>query len=234
MDEIDVARKRLIEAGRVLEHQGHGDMTRGHVSIRVPGVPGQFLMKPHSVGFDEITLDNMLTFDLEGVVVAGTARPHSECFIHSEIFRARPDVNAVIHTHPTWTTALSVSGQTMRAINQGGAIFAGHLPVFDETMDLIRNQAMGRRVAACLGPHHAVLMRSHGVTLAGETIEQAVVLAVMLEEASRIQLLAAAAGADSWEFPAEDVARLRGNLMRPDQFVVNFEYLVRKVGRASF
>ncbi len=203
-------------------------MTRGHVSLRVPGRPEHFLMKAHSIGFDEITPANILTFDLEGVLVAGTARPHSERFIHSEIFRARPDVNAVIHTHPTHTVALSATGQEMRPSSQGGAMFTDALPVYTETMDLIRTQAMGRSLAACLGSHHAVLMRSHGVTMTGPSLEQAVVLCVMLEEAARVQLLAAAAGGDGWEFPPDDVARLKAKLMSPEQFTVNFAYLARK------
>ena len=71
-------------------------------------------MKPHSVGLDEITMDNILTIDLEGNVVAGTARRHSEVYIHSEIFKARPDVNCVIHTHPPYAVALSATSRTMR------------------------------------------------------------------------------------------------------------------------
>lgn len=233
MSEIDTAKRALIDAGRILEHQGHGDMTRGHVSVRVPGRPEHFLMKAHSIGFDEITPDNILTFDLDGVLVAGTARPHSERFIHSEIFRARPDVNAVVHTHPTHTVALSAMAQAIRPLSQGGAVFAGALPVYTDTIDLIRTPEMGRSVAACLGPHPAVLMRGHGVAMAGASLEQAVVLCVMLEEAARIQLLASAAGADDWEFPAEDVARLKRNLMSPEQFDVNFAYLARKARKGA-
>ncbi len=231
MNDLDTAKHALITAGLILHRQGHGDMTRGHVSIRVPGQPERFLMKPHSVGFDEITPDNILTFDLEGVLVAGTARPHSERFIHSEIFRARSDVNAVIHTHPTHSVALSSTGQPMRALSQGGALFAGSLPLYTGTMDLIRNQAQGRSVAECLGPHLAVLLRSHGVVMTGANVEQAVVLCVMLEEAARVQLLTMAAGGDGWEFPAEDVAKLKRNLMSPEQFVINFNYLARKARR---
>jgi L-fuculose-phosphate aldolase len=225
---LDAAKQALADAAMVLHQEGHGDMTRGHVSIRVPGRPDHFLMKAHSIGFDEVTPDNILTFDIEGVLVAGTARPHSERFIHSEIFRARPDVNAVIHTHPTHTVALSATGQPMRPMSQGGALFAGSLPYYTDTIDLIRNQAQGRSVAACLGPHMAVLMRCHGLAMTGASVEQAVVLCVMLEEAARVQLLASAAGTDGWEFPAEDVAQLKKKLMSAEQFAVNFAYLVRR------
>lgn len=230
---IDDAKRALIDAGLILHRQGHGDMTRGHVSIRVPGRPEHFLMKPHSVGFDEITPGNILTFDLDGVLVAGDARQHSERYIHSEIFRARPDVNAVVHTHPTHTVALSATGQKMRALSQGGALFADSLAVYTGTIDLIRSQEMGRSLAACLGQNLAVLLRHHGVAMTGTNVQQAVVLCVMLEEAARVQLLAMAAGTDGWEFPPEDVAKLRRNLMSPEQFIVNFDYLARQVRKAA-
>lgn len=224
------ARRTLIEAGAILAHQGQGDMTRGHVSIRVPGDPGHFFMKPHSVGLDEITEASILTIGLDGAVVAGTARRHSEVFIHSEIYRARPDVNAVIHTHPTHTVAFSATGHALRPLCQGGALFAGCLPSFAATMDLIRSPETGREVAEALGPHQAVLMRSHGLAMTGRTLEEAVIGCVMLEEAARVQLLAEAAGLDAPDFPPDDVARLRRNLMNQDQYAINFAYLARKAG----
>lgn len=233
MTNHDALRARLIEAGQILEAQGHGDMTRGHVSVRLPDQPGLFFMKPHSIGFGEITADNILTIGLDGAVVAGTARRHSEVFIHSEVFAARPDVMAVIHTHLVHAVALSVTGRPMRPFCQGGAVFADALPVFAGTMDLIRTAPMGQAVAACLGPHRAVLLRAHGVVMTGASLEEAVILNVMLEEAAQVQLLAEAAGATAPDFPPEDVARLRHNLTRPDQYAVNFDFLARKAAAVS-
>lgn len=229
----EATRRRLVEAGRILEAQGQGDMTRGHVSARAPGRPGHFLMKPHSVGFAEITEGNLLTITPDGEVAEGTGRRHSEVFIHSEIYRARPDVGAVIHTHPTHAVALSATGRPLRPLCQGGAVFAGErLPVFAETVDLIRTPEQGRSLAAALGPHRAVLLRAHGVVMAGATLEEAVVLLVMLEEAARVQLLADAAGGTVPEFPADDVALLRDRLTAPEQFVLNFDFLAREAARA--
>lgn len=233
MNDLDAAKQSLIDAGRVLEFLGQGDMTRGHVSVRVPGSEAHFLMKPHSVGLDEITPDNIVTFDLEGDLVAGTARPHSERYIHSEIYRVRPDIHAVIHSHPTHAVAFSNTGQKMLALSQGGAIFKDALGMFTDAIDLIRDKRAGAAVAKALGPHHAVLMRSHGIALGAGSLAAAVVLAVGLEEACRIQLLSTASGHDGWEYPEADVAALRHKLTRPDQFEVNFNYLVRRMRRAS-
>src|SRR5882757_8402074 len=103
----DEIKEQLVWAGKVLAAEGQADFTRGHISFRLPDDPSRFFMKPHSVGLDELTRENILTIDLDGNVVAGTARRHSEVYIHSEILRARPDVSCVIHSHPPYCVALS-------------------------------------------------------------------------------------------------------------------------------
>jgi L-fuculose-phosphate aldolase len=188
-------------------------------------------MKAHSIGLDEITLENILTINLEGEVIAGTAKRHSEVYIHSEIYRARLDVQAVIHTHSTYAVAFSCTGRPLRPLCQGGAAFANALGIYTGSIDLIRSQEMGRGVAAALGAHAAVLLKNHGVVMAGRSLEEAVVLLVMLENAAHVQLMAEAAGDLALDFPAEDVARLKANLMEPRQFPVNFDYLVRRAKR---
>ena len=110
----DKITQQLIWAGKVLAAEGQDDFTRGHISFRLPDASSQFFMKPHSVGLDEITMENILTIDLEGNVVAGISRRHSEVYIHSEIYKLRPDVHCVIHTHPPYSVALSATGRPMR------------------------------------------------------------------------------------------------------------------------
>src|ERR1700692_4093738 len=75
-------KKHLIMAGKVRVADGQDEFTRGHISFRLPDDPNLFFMKAHSIGLDEITLGNILTINLEGNVVAGTARRHSEVYIH--------------------------------------------------------------------------------------------------------------------------------------------------------
>jgi L-fuculose-phosphate aldolase len=227
------AKRKLIDGGLVLEGAGQADFTRGHISVRHPDQPNRFFMKPHSVGFDEITLDNILLIGLDGEVIEGTARRHSEVYIHSEIFRARVDVNSVIHSHPASVVALSATGRPMRPLSQPSALFVDALPVYDGSIDLIRTAEMGRDVAAALGAHRVVLMKNHGIAATGASVEEAVVTALMLEEAATIQLLAEAAGDIGPAFPPEQVAALKDKLMRPDQFAVNFDYLVRKAKRRT-
>ena len=92
----DDIKEKMIWAGKVLVNEGQDDFTRGHISVRLPDNPSLFFMKCHSVGLDEITAENILTIDLEGNVVAGTTRRHSEVYIHSEIFKVRPDISTAM------------------------------------------------------------------------------------------------------------------------------------------
>ena len=188
-------------------------------------------MKPHSLGLDEITLENILTIDLDGNVVAGTTRRHSEVYIHSEIFKLRPDVHCVIHTHPPYSVALSATDRPIRCYSQPGALFYEALGVYADTINLIRTHEMGAGVAKALGPHRAVLLKNHGVVVVGATIAEAVVGVIMLENAAMVQLTAEAAGDPAPEFPRADIEKLKHDIARPEQFVVNFDYLVRRLKR---
>jgi L-fuculose-phosphate aldolase len=224
-------KQQLIVAGKVLVAQGQDDFTRGHISFRLPDDPGRFFMKAHSLGLDEITPQNILTIDLDGKVVAGTARRHSEVFIHSEIFKARADVNCVIHTHPTYSIALSATGRPLKCYSQPGALFHDALGTYTDTINLIRSPAMGAGVARALGRGRAVLLKNHGVVVTGGSIAEAVIGTIMLENGAMVQLLAEAAGDLAPEFPRADIERLKNDIGQSEQFQVNFDYLVRRVKR---
>ena len=229
----DQARLRLIEAGLILDAAGQGDLTRGHVSIRVPGDAAHFFMKPHSQGLDEITPENIVVCNLDGEKVAGSGRRHSEVFIHSEIYKVRPDVMSVIHAHPTHAVAFSATGRALQPISQPSVAFADGLPTFSDSIDLIRTPALGAGVASALGRCKAVLMRNHGVAVVGTTIEEATVLAIMLENACQIQLLAQAGGGIGEMFGSDAVQRLHHDITRPEQYTINFDYLLRRVHRGQ-
>ncbi len=224
-------KEKMILAGKVLVAEGQDDFTRGHISVRLPDNPSLFFMKPHSIGLDEITRKNILIIDLEGKVVAGTSRRHSEVFIHSEILKARSDVNCVLHTHPRYSIALSSSARTIKPYSQPSALFYEALGLYTDTINLIRTHEMGAGVAKALGPHRAVLLKSHGVVVAGASIEEVVISVIMLENAAMIQMITEAAGEAAPEFLRADIEQLKHDIGRPDQFVVNFDYLVRRLKR---
>jgi L-fuculose-phosphate aldolase len=224
-------KEQLILAGKVLVAEGQDDFTRGHISFRLPDETNLFFMKAHSIGLDEITVQNILTIDLEGNVVAGTARRHSEVYIHSEIFKVRPDVNCVIHTHPTYSIAFSATGRALKCYSQPGALFYKALGSYTDTINLIRSQTMGAGVARALGNGRAVLLKNHGVVVTGATIAEAVIGTIMLENGAMVQLLVEAAGYPALEFSRADIEKLKADISQPEQFTINFDYLVRRVKR---
>ena len=231
MNVDEETRLKLIAAGSILDKAEQGDLTRGHVSVRVPGDATHFYMKPHSQGLDEITPENIVLCNLAGEKVGGGGRRHSEVYIHSEIYKLRPDVMSVIHTHPTHAVALSATGKALLPISQPAAAFSDGVGWFTDTIELIRSPELGAGVARALGPHKAVFLRNHGVAVVGASLDESTVLALLLEEACRIQLLAMAAGGAGAMFDDEQIARLHHSITRPEQYTINFDYLRRRVQR---
>src|SRR3954471_13115418 len=95
----EALRRKLINAGRVLTSQDQGDFVAGHVSVRLPDDPHRFLMKPATIGLEEMTPERIIPVGPDGGKLGGKMPRHNEVFIHSEVLRARPDVAAVVHTH---------------------------------------------------------------------------------------------------------------------------------------
>ncbi|HWP25053.1 MAG TPA: class II aldolase/adducin family protein [Xanthobacteraceae bacterium] len=224
----DALREKLIHAGRVLVDEGQGDYVWGHISARLPDGSGRFLMKPGCIGLEEMTPDNIIVCDIEGERVAGSWPRHNEVYIHSEVMRARPDINAVVHTHPEHAIAFSTLGKPLAAMSNDGTMFSAGVPIFSETTDLITDQPRGRAVAKCLGSGNVVILRNHGIVAAGRSIEEAVFLAVKLERACRIQMLAEAAGGPKLFVKEEDLAAKRSRTNRGDSHSNAFSYLVRR------
>ena len=224
----DKLRETLTNGGRVLVSEGQGDYVAGHITARLPGDKERFLMKPAGIGLDEMSPENIITVDLEGRKVGGTMPRHNEVFIHSEVLRARPDVQCVIHTHASHAVAFSSLGRPLLPVGNDGSVFTNGVPIFSETTDLIISQQRGKAVARCLGEHPALILRNHGIVTAGHCIEQAVWLALKLEQACRVQLLAEAAGGPKLLAEGTDLKKKSERANRSDLHTNVFNYLVRR------
>ena len=224
-------KQQLIIAGKVLVAEGQDDFTRGHISVRVPGNPKLFFMKAHSLGLDEITMKNILTIDLEGNVVSGSARRHSEVYIHSEIFKARADVNCVIHTHPTYSVAFSGTGHPMKAYSQPGAMFSGEVGVYTDTITLIRSHALGcrRRQGARQRPRGPAQEPWAGGDRENHRGGRGVIDHAGKRRANSAHGRSRRQPAP--EFPPDDIAKFKHEIGQPEQFKINFDYLARRVKR---
>lgn len=223
-------RQRLIDGGHILESEGQGDYCMGHISVRTEAAPERILMKAAAMGLEEMTPDNLVTIDIEGEKVAGEHKRHNEVYIHSEIMRVRPEIRSVVHTHAPYSVIFSSLGKPILPVGHNGAIFFEELPVFSETTDLIVTKELGRAVAGCLGENRALLLRNHGIVTAGRSIEEAVYLAIFLENACWMQVMAEAAGGPKLVTPPEE-ARAKKRIARPENQVNFFDYMVRRLRR---
>jgi L-fuculose-phosphate aldolase len=224
----DALADKLAQACQVLADDGQGDLIWGHVTARAPDRPDRLLMKPAGIGLEEMARDDAIIVDLGGEQVAGTRPRHVEVFIHTEVMRARPEVEAVVHTHPPHAVAFGSLCRPLLPIGHEGALFCDGLPVFDRTSDLIVTPDLGRAVAACLDGSNALLLRNHGIVTVGRSIEEAVMTAVLLEKACRVQLLAEHAGGAKATTSSEEARIKRERIYGAKSLQAAFEYCVRR------
>ena len=190
---------RLVLANRILYHQGVVDAF-GHVSVRHDRSPGHFLLA-RNMAPGLVRREDILTFDLDGSPLdAGARRIYLERFIHGEIYRARPDVQAIVHSHSPSVIPFGVTKQPLKPIfhmsgflGEGAALFEIR-DIAGDTDMLISNATLGAGLARSLGERSLVLMRGHGSTAVGSSLEQAVYRAVYAEVNARLQLQAVTLG----------------------------------------
>lgn len=227
MSTLDALKDAMVAAGRILVSEDQGDFIFGHVAARLPGDHERFLMKPHTIGLEELTPDNLITVNLDGEKVAGHMPRHIEVFIHSEILRVRADVQAVVHTHAPHATAFSALGRPLQPVGHDGAMFCDGLPVFSETSDLIVDQGRGKAVARALADKNALMLRNHGIVTVGRTIEEATILALFLERACKAQLMVEACGGPIHVSTDDDAQAKKGRIL--PQCAQVFDYLRRRL-----
>jgi ribulose-5-phosphate 4-epimerase/fuculose-1-phosphate aldolase len=174
----------------------------GHVSARDPANPDHFLMS-RSLAPALVTADDIMEFDLDGNAVDPRGRSvFLERFIHSEIYKARPDVMAVVHTHSPGVIPFGVSQVPLRAMFHNAAFLAAGTPVWDirkdfgETDMLVRDPSRGKSLAAALGDRPVVLMRGHGDATVGPSVKMAVFRAYYTDVDARLESQATALGGD--------------------------------------
>jgi ribulose-5-phosphate 4-epimerase/fuculose-1-phosphate aldolase len=191
----------IVIGSRVLAEFGVLDGF-GHVSARDPQNPGRFLMS-RSLAPALVTADDIMAFDLDGNAVDPRGRSvFLERFIHSEIYRARPDVMAVVHTHSPGVIPFSVSQVPLRPMYHNAAFLAAGTPVWDirkdfgETDMLVRESSRGKSLAEALGDKPVVLMRGHGDVTVGPSVKMAVFRAYYTDVNARLQSQAVALGGE--------------------------------------
>ncbi len=205
----------LAAAARILAARGVVDGF-GHVSMRHPHAPDRYLMA-RALAPALVTPQDIVEYDLESAACDPEApKGFLERFIHGQIYKARADVGAVVHSHSPSVIPFGIAKAPMRACFHNAAFLAGGAPVFDiwahfgATDMLVSDNDKGVKLAECLGDHPVALMRAHGSVACGPTLEVAVFRAVYTEVNARVQHWAQALAEEGEALDAlrEDEGRL--------------------------
>jgi L-fuculose-phosphate aldolase len=218
----------LARACRILEMEGHGDMTLGHLSLR-DGEGRGFWVKRNRIGLGEVLgADDFVLVDWDGRQLAGSGGRHSEWPIHSEILRVRPDVQVVAHTHPFHACVFSASLDPLQPFTLDADYFID-VPRHEADVALITTKEEGAALAQSLGDGFAVLMGNHGVTFCGASVPQAACVGLFLEKACKAQLAGLAAGFRA-SLPGRAIREKRHRqIMTPVHWEHSWNYFCRKV-----
>lgn len=223
------AREAVVRACHVLFAFGHDSALAGQISARGER-PGTYWTQPMNLGFDEVTTENILLIDENLEVLEGSGMPNPANRFHSWLYRARPDANCIVHSHAIHTAALSMLEVPLEIAHMDTCVLYGQTAFLRHWPGIPVGNEEGALISSALGDKKAVLLAHHGLLVAGASVEEACVLAVMFEQAARLQLLAGAAGSIC-PIPAELGHEAQRWLLTPRRAQVDFAYFSRRAER---
>lgn len=223
MDEKD-PRFRIAAARRILAREGCESRVAGHVSARAEEGDG-FWVSPFGY-FDETTPDMVIKLDFDLHRLVGDWTPSPAVEFHAAIYRARPDVGSIVHTHSHHLSKFVTRAVPIGMYNVASVLFHDEQVLFDR--EDMRGNTMGDGLVRILGDKRVALMKNHGAVVASESLEQATIEAMMLERCAEYHLAAEQIGGT--EFPLDEVVRGKGRyreLFLPNMWEANFRRLRR-------
>jgi L-fuculose-phosphate aldolase len=209
---------RMLERSGIIDYNGHASIRHG----------GNMLINVGSAQRSQLTAGDICTVDLEGNLIEGAGKPPLEFHLHAGIYKARPEVGAICHAHPKWSTYLTMTGHDyLPVFAQGTLVYP--VPVLD-TPDSINSPEMSARLNGVLGDRPAALMKSHGAVTVGATIQEAFVLINYLEENAERQYRALQIGTP-YSFSEEQIEAARAKLWNPGLFQRTWDHHRAKLGQ---
>jgi ribulose-5-phosphate 4-epimerase/fuculose-1-phosphate aldolase len=212
------ARVDLAACYRLVHHYGMDDLVYNHISARVPGEEGYFLINAYGMTYDEITASSLVKVDFDGNIVqdsgTGYGINRAGFVIHSAVHRGRPDVACVIHTHTPAGMAVSAMECGLQPLTQNAMFFSGvgYHGYEGPAVDLDEQ----KRLVSDLGSHVAMVLRNHGLLAVGATIPEAFITIYWLERACQAQVLAYSSG-KPLTIPGMDVVETTNSRYKPGQ-----------------
>lgn len=202
----DQIRFDLACACRIIANEKMDDGIAGHISIRIPG-SDEMWTNPYPFYFADITPDDVVRVDMKGRVLEGKHQPNPSIDIHTSIYRRRPEVSAIVHTHPPYATGYSALGREIEAFDQLGAFIFEEQAVYNEFIGTVFSEAGADPIAEALGMKNIGVLKNHGLISVGPDIRFALGYTLMAERAARIQVIALQCGATKADALDDEVAR---------------------------
>ena len=216
-------KQQLVDCIRMLEQSDIIDYN-GHCSIRLDD--GSIIINSGSCQRSRLTVNDICVIDIEANQLEGRSNAPLERHLHCGIYRVRPEVKAIVHAHPKWSTFLTMTGHGYQPVYaQGSLVYPA--PLLDSP-NSINNRAMADRLAATLGSRPAALMKSHGAVTVGKDIVEAFVLANYLEENAYRQYMALQIG-KPYAFTDEEIALCREKLWNETLFRRTWDHFHAKL-----
>jgi L-fuculose-phosphate aldolase len=220
-------RQRLALACRILAAEGHGSGLAGQMTAR-GDTPDTMWTLPYGMGFEEVRARDYILVDQDLRPVRGKGRPNPANRFHLHVYRQRPDVQAIVHTHPPHVSALSMLGEPLVAAHMDTAMFFEDCAFLPDWPGVPFGDEEGGIICRALGDKRAILLAHHGQLCAARSVEEAVVMGVAFERAARLQLLARAVGPIRPIRP--DLGREAHDWrLNPEPVAVTFHYYARQV-----
>lgn len=223
--------QKVALACRILDGDGHESALAGQVSARGEQ-PGTYWTLRFGLGFDEARESNILLIDDDLKVLAGDGMANPGNRFHLSIYRARPETNAIVHTHPPHASALSMTGEELVVSHMDTCILYENCAYLPEWPGVPIGDEEGEIISAALGDKQAVLLSHHGLLTAAATVENATVLAFYLERAAKLQLMARPLGRIKPVKP-ELAREARAYRASPKYVAATFNYLGRRALREA-
>lgn len=216
---------------RMLAAEGHGSALAGQITARGPR-SGTFYMLTFGLGFDEACASNIILVDENLDVVEGDGMPNPSNRFHLWVYRARPDVNCIVHTHPPYVSALSTVGEPLVVAHMDHTMFYDDCAYLPEWPGVPIGDEEGEIISAALGSKRAILLAHHGQLVAGSSVEEAAMLAIFIERAARLQVLARSIGPIKAIKP-ELAREAHDYRLKPKAVGATFHYFSRSVLRSA-
>lgn len=222
-------RQAVAQTCRTLYAFGHDSGLSGQISARAEK-EGTYFTQRMGLGFDEITSENLLIVDEDLNVIDGSGMPNPANRFHSWLYRARPDINCIVHTHAPYVSALSMLEVPLEIAHMDACLLYGQVAFLKKWPGIPVGNEEGEIISKAIGYKKAIMLSHHGLLVAAGSVEEACILGVMFERAARLQLLAMAAG-EIQKIPEDLGAEAQKWICTPARITATFAYYARRANR---